>query len=85
MFECPFADGCLGGIYGGQLSCADGYSGPLCGVCAKGWYPQSDGSKCSPCEGNSSMSAVQIVSIVIACSIICGFGGWVLSKLMQKV
>ena len=86
VFDCPFGiHGCLGGANGGEQSCADGYMGPQCGLCADGWYPQSDGSMCTPCKGQTSISMIQIISMVIAVVIIVGFAGWILSKLMKKV
>ena len=34
-YACPVPESCLGGM---ESKCADGYQGPLCAVCSKGYY-----------------------------------------------
>ena len=34
-YACPVPESCLGGM---ESKCADGYKGPLCAVCSKGYY-----------------------------------------------
>lgn len=46
--RCPMVGACLGGTTPGQLSCAVGHSGVLCGRCAPGQYRTYTGCMLCP-------------------------------------
>ena len=61
--RCPEPRACVGGERGGSLAlCANGSTGPLCGVCSFGYY--KDASSCAACPDNMS-SVVRAATIVI--------------------
>ena len=50
LFNCPLAGACLAGQPAGQQACLPGYTGPVCAVCAPGYYPW--GHNCRRCDTN---------------------------------
>ena len=48
------SEGCQGGWETGDASCADGYKGPLCAVCADGYFLSTSSYSCEACDSNQS-------------------------------
>lgn len=40
FYPCPVADACLPGVNGSRSTCAEGYTGIVCSVCADGFFEQ---------------------------------------------
>jgi hypothetical protein len=57
-------DGCAGGNAAGDASCRQGYEGPLCSVCADGYY-LSD-AQCQPCTDAGRLAPASVLYIAIA-------------------
>lgn len=64
-YACPVAESCLGGM---ESKCADGYQGPLCAVCSKGYYRLV--SKCQKCPSVSWLIGRICFTVVISAIII---------------
>jgi predicted outer membrane repeat protein len=63
--------GCAGGNATGDASCFAGYEGPLCSVCAQGYYRSE--KKCIPCVESDHLSPAAIFFITIgACAGVMG-------------
>ncbi len=54
---------CTGGDSVGQMSCANGYDGPLCAVCSAGFYENNN--QCIECTGSAQVTPAMIALIVI--------------------
>jgi hypothetical protein len=52
---------CAGGSSTGNFSCNIGYKGPLCAVCAAGYYQKSDQTKCQSCSMNRFQISTQAI------------------------
>eukprot|EP00904_Undaria_pinnatifida_P012520 jgi/Undpi1/8399/HiC_scaffold_25.g10867.m1 len=63
VLECYQKSACLGGIAVGDSSCASGYKGPYCAVCADG-YARGTSYSCHRCSHESVQSAVGIMVVV---------------------
>jgi predicted outer membrane repeat protein len=69
FLPCPFGtNGCVGGYDATTSSksagCADGYEGPLCGVCSHGYYLKSSKSECLPCSKGGA-GPTQLATLII--------------------
>jgi hypothetical protein len=63
-------EGCAGGYAVGDASCEVGYQGPLCGVCADGYY--SNNGVCEVCSGSDPQySTTALVFMAIAGAVLC--------------
>eukprot|EP00004_Rigifila_ramosa_P022379 TRINITY_DN60_c2_g1_i1.p1 TRINITY_DN60_c2_g1~~TRINITY_DN60_c2_g1_i1.p1 ORF type:complete len:754 (-),score=190.15 TRINITY_DN60_c2_g1_i1:21-2063(-) len=64
IVKCPVRDGCPGGAV--EENCADGYTGPACGICASGFGKL--GQQCAQCPsaGASAFLVFLIVALVVA-------------------
>ena len=66
---CPFEPTCVGGSEPGSL-CINGSTGPLCGVCAVGFY--RDRHSCSLCPESYSSTATTVTLVAFVCLVIVG-------------
>ena len=70
---CPKKDNsCKGGIVAGQQSCSVGYTGPLCDVCAEGYYQAVE--QCKECE--LTPVTVLIIIVVGTCVVLVALISW---------
>ena len=67
VYKCPDKDACLGGI---EAECASGTTGPLCAVCATGHFGLNGGCHECPTQAAAVASALAIVIIIVALTII---------------
>jgi len=69
FYPCKYPDVCKAGPAAGDLACANGHKGPLCGVCKSGWFEFS--GKCRECNSNPTskifitISAIVLVAVII--------------------
>ncbi|CAM9146371.1 unnamed protein product [Hapterophycus canaliculatus] len=63
VLECYLEDACVGGI-GVESYCADGYQGPYCAVCAKGYAPGT-AYICRECSGSGMASAIGVAATAL--------------------
>ena len=58
--RCPQRGGCLGGPDAGDSSCAEGHTGPLCGMCKPGYYRSQlrSGGGCALCDDAAAPSII---------------------------
>jgi hypothetical protein len=80
-YYCPMATSCLGGA-----NCSDGYAGPMCAVCRRGYAKRL--GKCAKCPtGEGTMDVViWVASIVFACLVVLcmvGYRGGVIKKVRK--
>ena len=69
---CPLGDvGCVGGYGTGDQLCADGYTGPLCGVCAAQYYFQE--GTCNSCDGALTATSIVAMAVVVIIVIAVGY------------
>jgi hypothetical protein len=62
VLECPLGEAsCVGGTGTGGEICADGYEGPLCGVCAHDYYFQE--GECHSCSGSYTATDIALYSV----------------------
>jgi hypothetical protein len=61
-------NGCAGGNVTGDALCAAGYQGPLCAVCADGYYSSS--GLCEACGGGTELNPTVVTFLAIA-GVIC--------------
>ena len=66
IFECPLSSACLGGAEVGDASCAEGYKGPLCELCASGYRRSDWGYSCAKCGSVNYFLAVVIIVFFLA-------------------
>lgn len=69
LLPCPLTlngERCQGGAGAGDDVCADGYEGPLCSVCARG-YGNVGPSECTPCNGKGADASVVALLFVLGC------------------
>jgi hypothetical protein len=64
VLDCLESSSCIGGAYVANDLCETGYEGPLCAVCADGYY--RDGQQCSVCDDSGSISSVLAFYIAVA-------------------
>eukprot|EP00004_Rigifila_ramosa_P022828 TRINITY_DN6320_c0_g1_i1.p1 TRINITY_DN6320_c0_g1~~TRINITY_DN6320_c0_g1_i1.p1 ORF type:complete len:1876 (+),score=264.68 TRINITY_DN6320_c0_g1_i1:886-6513(+) len=64
IFKCPVPAGCLGGFV--EEACAEGYTGPVCGLCADGFGRLGEECAKCPSAGVSAFLVFLIVLLVIA-------------------
>ena len=87
VLTCPQEQsGCSGGNMTGTALCKIGYEGPLCSVCAHGYY--GAGGMCAPCTGGSSMLsvlAIALITIVTLAAIALGVFLYYRKKFKKKV
>jgi hypothetical protein len=57
-------DGCAGGNTAGDASCREGHEGPLCSVCADGYY-LSD-ARCQPCAETDRLAPASVLYVALA-------------------
>ena len=69
-YRCPEKTSCKGGI---DSSCADGYTGPLCSVCQKGYLQQFH--QCTKCPSKSWIAG-QLLIITVVLLIITAVCVW---------
>lgn len=73
ILECPKdAPSCLGGSEAGDLSCGEGYFGPLCAVCDDKYYHSATTNTCEVCTEESSLVDPIFLTLVFA-GLICLF------------
>tara|TARA_B100000482_G_scaffold78601_1_gene55853 strand:- start:1741 stop:4887 length:3147 start_codon:yes stop_codon:yes gene_type:complete len=53
LFACPMHSACMPGNKTASDACAEGYEGPVCGICSNGY--RSYGGACIPCNISTSM------------------------------
>ena len=70
LFNCPLAGACLPGQPAGDAACLPGYGGPVCAVCAPGYYPW--GKVCKACDPAFNWS-MPLVGAVAAVAFVCMF------------
>ena len=70
VLECPIVDGCKSGTGTGDELCAEGYEGPLCGVCSSG-FTSNDG-KCVVCNEQNLITFKTVFIFVIVFLAIVG-------------
>ena len=71
VMECPLGvESCMGGNLSGMASCAEGYTGELCSVCAPNYFPQQ--GTCLKCEGASIVSPSLIAYLIIFVMLLVG-------------
>ncbi|KAA0172614.1 hypothetical protein FNF27_05841 [Cafeteria roenbergensis] len=63
LHPCFNSEACTLNVTTREYGCAEGYSGPLCGVCSDGWAPF--GQACGRCWGGASDDAV-VAALVLA-------------------
>eukprot|EP00004_Rigifila_ramosa_P013166 TRINITY_DN289_c0_g1_i4.p1 TRINITY_DN289_c0_g1~~TRINITY_DN289_c0_g1_i4.p1 ORF type:complete len:4683 (+),score=945.47 TRINITY_DN289_c0_g1_i4:1543-14049(+) len=68
-YQCPNPAACRGGV---NSTCAVGYTGPLCGVCADGYG--SLGNTCQPCQ-NSGANVFLLLLTILMVLLFVGFLG----------
>jgi hypothetical protein len=61
-------DGCAGGNAAGDASCRQGYEGPLCSVCADGYY-LSD-ARCQPCTDSDRLAPASMLYVALAAAVL---------------
>ena len=66
---CPFEPTCVGGTEPGSL-CINGSTGPLCGICAPGFY--RDRHSCSVCPDSYSSTATTVALVSLVCLAVVG-------------
>ncbi|KAL9978290.1 hypothetical protein ACROYT_G015789 [Oculina patagonica] len=59
-YECPRKESCLGGLNSG---CEDGYEGPLCEVCSRGYYKRFQ--TCRKCPSRAWMAGQLTITAVL--------------------
>ena len=82
MMKCPFPKACGGKKNGRRLQaadtavddngdlCAEGYGGPLCGVCSAGYYLSTAAKACASCAGQGTLQLVTLVVVPLVLLII---------------
>ena len=73
--SCLRADACPGGAFVGDAACADGYEGPLCGVCAEG-YTSAGRYGCEPCADASVVMGVVNTCFLLVALAVVGYLGY---------
>eukprot|EP01033_Poteriospumella_lacustris_P006925 gene6925-4991_t len=64
VLECPLGEqSCVGGWKTGDAMCGAGYTGPLCSVCASGYYSSNGG--CVACSSSGQVSTLVVVVVVL--------------------
>ena len=53
LFACPMHSACMPGNKTASDACAEGYEGPVCGICSNGY--RSYGGACIPCNRSTSL------------------------------
>jgi hypothetical protein len=76
VLPCTMVDNCLGGNLTGDASCAQGYQGPLCGVCQSGYYLSNN--VCESCGSGGNLSpgltaSIIFVAVIIILLLSCSF------------
>eukprot|EP00004_Rigifila_ramosa_P020527 TRINITY_DN532_c0_g3_i1.p1 TRINITY_DN532_c0_g3~~TRINITY_DN532_c0_g3_i1.p1 ORF type:complete len:2148 (+),score=347.78 TRINITY_DN532_c0_g3_i1:766-6444(+) len=74
IYKCPVRDGCLGGP--AEEACAQGYEGPVCGICSEGFGRL--GEQCAKCPSQSASAFLvflAILLVIVACVAIVYFSG----------
>lgn len=79
--SCPVEEACLGGPTPGTLSCAVGYTGPLCGICAAGYRVSGFKGECASCSDKDS--TVTVVVVIVALILLAGL--WKLLDLAAEL
>ena len=68
IHDCPLPKACVGAANfsdGGDGYCAEGYGGPLCAVCSRGFYFDPDLDGCVDCSTERDLSASWAIIIFI--------------------
>ena len=66
---------CIGGT-GGNGTCHDGYTGPMCSSCARGYFSNANTDKCEDCNSASSSKNIDVLLIcVFLALVIVGYVG----------
>ena len=74
LFNCENEVSCLGG---NDSACAEGYTGPFCGVCAHGYFPSSTRTNvCSKCMPSSGISSFLIIIVPFGLLLLLGIAQW---------
>jgi predicted outer membrane repeat protein len=71
IFECQHAGACPGGVVSGNASssCAQGYTGRLCGVCEKNYTSASDG-ECNACGTRTWLGIVICIAAIVVLAVL---------------
>lgn len=75
ILPCPLGkESCKGGVVSGEASCAVGYTGGLCAVCADQYWFSSASSRCQSCSDVSSVlsPATIVVVAIVGLAVIAG-------------
>lgn len=68
FYQCKYPDVCNGGPEAGDSACANGHTGPLCGVCESGWFEFA--GKCRECNTNPTSKIFIAISAIILVAVI---------------
>jgi predicted outer membrane repeat protein len=78
---CPLGDvACVGGYGTGDQLCADGYTGPLCSVCAAQYYFQE--GICNSCD--NALTATSIVALAVVVILVMAVGYMAFKKFVVE-
>ena len=88
--RCLLEDNCPGGTTAGDEVCAIGQMGPMCGVCAPGYYGGKGGTKrCELCTGDPVLGVVLpvtfLVTLILGIIIVWNRGGKKIKAAMVKM
>eukprot|EP01041_Mallomonas_annulata_P005681 gene5681-11462_t len=68
--SCPYSRACSEGNRAGNLACSEGYTGPLCSLCAVGYTFSGTAGQCEPCNRNESALRDLFIIIPILCYVL---------------
>ena len=68
--RCPMLTACLGGTEHGDASCAEGHSGPFCGVCVDGYFRSRTGCDLCPQVGQVNSITYLVLALLAVAAFI---------------
>lgn len=68
FYACHSLDVCEEGVASGDAACKEGTDGPLCAVCAHGWF--SFGGKCQSCNTNALSKTMLAISVILIVTVV---------------
>jgi hypothetical protein len=90
VYQCKnfseYPDACNGGKRTGQESCEEHTEGPLCRLCARGYFHNTDdySGKCTECESSEIYTMGVLLMMVFAAFSVCLASAWNIARRLKQ-